>query len=115
MGNVELYDEKSIQELMRSIVAEGLARRGVAVRQGATPIDIRIDKFWGWMNPGMMTLSIETEIQARVTINNRTRLIRGHGIKDSGATFTFTWEEAYRRAVIDFLDNLDWHLQSSGL
>jgi hypothetical protein len=115
MGEVVLPANDSVTKKARALVIEALARRGYSAGGGASNISVEVRKFWGWMTPGMWAITIEARIEAGVSVKGRTFTVQGYGENVCQAATTGNWEQAYGRAIEDFLKNLEGQLATAGM
>lgn len=121
MGDVALANGATVESQTRSLVAEGLKRRGYNASEGggADAIKVDIDEFWGWFSPGFATVSFEARLRTRLTLNQggqaRELVVNGYGINKGQVASDANWQLAYARAFEDYLKNLDTALAGAGL
>ena len=121
MGDVALAGDATVESQMRSLIEEGLKRRGYAVGAGSggDSIDVRIDEFWAWFSPGFATVSFEAQIKSQIALSaggkQHDLIVRGYGLNRGQVASDANWQLAYTRAFEDFLKNLDRELEAAGL
>ena len=73
LGDILLPEGRTVQELVREAVVQGLRTSGYRVTMGDTPgdsaqkVNTSINKLWAWMNPGFWTIGIEFEAELTLT------------------------------------------------
>ncbi len=120
MGDVALASGATVESQTRSLVAEGLKRRGYTASDGggADAIKVDIDEFWGWFSPGFATVSFEARLRTKLTLSQggqaRELVVNGYGINKGQVASDANWQLAYTRAFEDYLKNLDTALAGAG-
>ncbi len=83
-GDILLEEGQTVEGLVRAAVASALESCGFRVRdhaggegKGAARVDVNVQKFWGWFNPGVgkTYLNAWTETKFAITVDGRTRLV----------------------------------------
>lgn len=121
MGDVALANGATVESQTRSLIAEGLKRRGYNVSDGggADALTVNIDEFWGWFSPGFATVSFEARIRTALSMmaggEKRELVVNGYGINKGQVASDANWQIAYARAFEDYLKNLDTALAGAGL
>lgn len=119
MGSVALADGKTVNDEVRALLKEGLSARGYALSDsanGATPIDVDIQKFWAWFVPGFWAVGFESEVALTLSTPNQTpQVVTGAGNNKGQVASDANWQLTYKRAFQDFLNNLDGALEKLGL
>ncbi len=115
MGDVVLPSGQSVSAKARELVTEALARRGYSVGASGVPVTVDVKQFWGWMTPGMWAISLEARIEASISARGKSFQVLGYGKNLCQAATTGNWDEAYQRAMTDFLSKLDSQLSAAGL
>ncbi len=74
LGDILLPEGKTIMGLVESNLSKGLRQSGYRVVskedqdfKEATPVEVDIDKFWGWFSPGFWSIGINFETSIVVT------------------------------------------------
>ncbi len=115
MGDVVLPAGGTVTAKARELVTEALARRGYQVGAGGTTVKVNVQRFWGWSNPGMWSISIKAHVDCDVTVGGRSFHAEGVAQNNCHAATTRNWEQAYGEAFEAFLQNLDGKLAAAGL
>lgn len=120
VGDVGLKGNATVPDKVRDLVTEALARRGYQTGgSAANSLSVDVQKFWSWATPGMWAISIEAEIECAVTVrhggSSRRLIVRGYGENICQSGVDRNWNQAYERAVDDFLEKLDKELAAAGL
>ncbi|SKA95085.1 hypothetical protein SAMN02745166_02267 [Prosthecobacter debontii] len=114
-GNVLLVQGQTVPERVQALLTEGLARRGHSLAAGGIPLQVEVQQFWAWMNPGMWTITLEAKIECVVHLRGGRQLrVRGHGENYCQAATDTNWRQAYEFTVEDFLKNLSTELDAAG-
>lgn len=122
MGDIELATGDTVMQRTRSLLEEGLRRRGYAVASEATSADtmtVKIEEFWAWFTPGMWTVSFDANVACKITLTRggttRTISVKGYANNKGQVASDANWQLAYRKAFDDFLAKLDVALAEAGL
>jgi hypothetical protein len=74
-ANFLLKDGQTVETVVSDSVKQAFAEAGYRVlenKSAVTPdtyvVDVSIDKFWSWMNPGFWAITLSTEIGTEMTI-----------------------------------------------
>jgi uncharacterized lipoprotein YajG len=121
MGDIALPDGKTVQSKIVEIMTEGLKRRGYTVATTGPSlgnVDVEIQDFWSWMNPGFFALSFEARIGCKVSIESGGKKaifqVQGHALNHGQVAKNKNWQEAYEEAFADFLKDFDLQLKDNG-
>lgn len=119
MGDIGLSGGATVPDKVRELVTEALARRGYQTSgPSANAVSVDVQKFWSWMTPGMWALTLEAQIECVLTVrrggNTHRLVVRGHGENFCQAAVDRNWNQAYERAVEDFLTKLVSELAGVG-
>lgn len=75
LGDIVLKEGQTVESLVRDSLMQALSENGFKVIDKKTDVtdqtyvlDVKIIKFWSWMNPGFFALSLSTEISTPVTM-----------------------------------------------
>jgi len=73
LGDILLPEGQTVMKLVESSLAKGLRENGYRVisqgdpgHQEAVPIEVDIEKFWGWFQPGFWTVKLHFETLIRL-------------------------------------------------
>jgi len=114
LGDIVLPEGKSVSHVVENRLSRGFAEKGYrVVKEGqegynqAVPLEVTIEKFWGWFTPGFVTIDLEFEMLVRV-VGPLAGLRQGKtfegGAKES---FAAAVEDNWRKVMNAALDNLD--------
>jgi len=77
LGDIVLPEDKTVESVMRESIARSFTEMGYKVlnnesvtNKNTLIIDVSIDKFWSWMMPGAWTITLTSEIEAKITNSN---------------------------------------------
>lgn len=77
LGDILLKEGQTVETMTSASIAQAFAGKGyrvIASRGEATNetfiVDANIEKFWAWMNPGFMAITLSTEISTDLTIKS---------------------------------------------
>ena len=75
LGDILLNENQSVNSVVKNALTEALVGKGYQVienKEQITPqtyiADVKILKFWAWMNPGFFAISLSCEIETNVDI-----------------------------------------------
>ena len=113
MGDIALKENDSVTKRVRSLVEEGLRRKGYSITddpKAAVAALVSVDEFWGWGTPGFWALTFEAKIQCTITVTNaagsHNAIVKGYGINHGQVAKDVNWQEAFDPAFEDFMTNL---------
>lgn len=74
LGDIVLPEGRTVTDLVESSLAKGLRENGYRVLnigeegfEDAVPIEVDVQKFWGWFSPGFWAIGINFETLLRLT------------------------------------------------
>ncbi|MDR1816612.1 MAG: hypothetical protein LBR07_00165 [Puniceicoccales bacterium] len=122
LGEVALQPGGSVQDRTSALIAKELTARGYTVvadpAQAGTKLDVSVEEFWGWITPGMWTLSIEARIRCQIKLSRAGKeaviTASGYAIHHPQTGSQANWEKGYRLAYENFLQDLRSKLNSAG-
>lgn len=120
IGDIDLPGERTVQDEVRDLLASAFAGRGYAPsNSSANRVDVEIQKFWAWFQPGMWVISFNAEIRTKLRLTTPERTleitVEGSGINKGQVASDRNWALAYQRAYDDYLQQLETALQEAGL
>ncbi|CAA0103550.1 Uncharacterised protein [Zhongshania aliphaticivorans] len=122
MGDVALNEGLTIQDEVRELLTKGLESRGYKVVDNVSApnhLTVDVEKFWAWFSPGMWSVSFESNLQCNIGFKKGMDIkqidITGYGINKGQIASDENWKLAYRRAYLNFLENLDKLLDAEDL
>ena len=75
LGDIFLQEGQTVETVVRDSLTQTLAAAGYNVRSEAPPgaqalvVDVRIKKFWAWMNPGFWAITLSSEIATDIALS----------------------------------------------
>lgn len=112
MGDVSLPENDTVTRRVRLLVEQGLLRSGYRVSAGPgapNSVTVSVQEFWGWMTPGLFTISFEAKITCAVTTSapggSHTVVVKGYGKKKGQIASNENWQRAFAPAFDDFIAN----------
>jgi hypothetical protein len=121
LGDVLLQEGQTVESVVRENLAASLREAGYDVRneppgESALIVDVRIRKFWSWIQPGFWAITVHSEIVTDITLSTRpdvaTVSIRAEDPRQ--LVTESAWLEAmqktllaYRREAVQKLSNSD--------
>ena len=121
LGDVLLENGQTVESIVRENLAAALREAGYNVRSEAAAdpraliVDVRITKFWAWVQPGFWAITVKAEIATDVTLSNAASATMVNvQLEDAKAIVTDSvWSEtidkalqAYRREAAQKLPNV---------
>lgn len=114
LGDILLPEGQSVEALMAATVKQAFTDAGYTVVDSAEAIngdgyivDVSINKFWSWMNPGFwaitLTSEIDTEIKLREQSTERTEQVSVTYSDEFAAASTSEWTEVMQTALANYL------------
>jgi len=114
LGDILLPEGRTVAAVARESATNGLRRAGYRVlapgdegHDSAEPVDVRIEQFWAWVNPGFWAMHIEFE--ARLRLDTSAGPLRGvdefRGYVRLGTQMATTG--AWRKTILQGLEDLE--------
>ncbi len=118
LGDILLPEGKTVAHVVENRLASSFADKGYrVVRKGqlgyeeAVPLEVNIEKFWGWFTPGFFTIDLEFETLVRV-VGPLSGLRHGETFRGvSKESFAAALEDNWRKVMNAALDNLEADVQ----
>ena len=80
LGDILLKDGTTVESLIASATRRAFSENGYQVLDystwvtpGVYVVDVSIDQFWSWMNPGFWAITLSTEISTSLSIKEGTK------------------------------------------
>ena len=77
LGDILLNEEQTVESVIYDSLRQAFIESGYTVIENKANIsksshvvDVQIDKFWSWMNPGFWAITLNTEIATEITVQN---------------------------------------------
>jgi hypothetical protein len=116
LGDVVLEEGQTVETVVRNALAVALRDAGYRVlgpqeqpRPDTLALDVSIDRFWAWMNPGFTALSFRSEIVTRIQVNDGGRQyvksIDAAGELSAQVGTLSKWREVLSRALTNYVKN----------
>lgn len=122
MGDVSLAGNDSVTKEVRTLVEQGLQRKGYRLTQNSDApnvMKVSTTEFWSWMTPGFFALSFEAKIQCAITVTNgagsHTLIVKGYGLNHGQFAKDANIVQAFDPAFADFLVNFATNVDNLGL
>jgi hypothetical protein len=111
MRNVFLEETQKVEALTFEALRNALVALGYEVvdskekaRQDAIIMDVKIDKFWSWVNIGAWTLRIDADIETTITLGSGKQLIiAGDAQNHCQAGSSANWRKSIKLALEDYV------------
>lgn len=119
LGDILLPEGKTVADVVKNRLASSFADKGYRVvskgqrgYEQAVPLEVNIEKFWGWFTPGFFTIDLEFETLVRVA-GPVSGLRNGETFRGAAKeSFAAAVEDNWRKAINTALDNLEADVQS---
>lgn len=121
LGDIALAKGATVETETRTLIAEGLKRRGYVVGEPPTEgsLSVEIEEFWAWLNPEFGSVVCEARIKTKLVVTKdgatHELTVSGGGLDRAGVANDENWQLAYARAFEEYLENLEGQLASVGL
>ncbi|MBF0384407.1 MAG: flagellar biosynthesis protein [Candidatus Omnitrophica bacterium] len=123
MGDILLEEGQSVQGVIYQATRNSLFSLGYAVvskeeeaRPDAIILDISIDKFWGWLEPGFWAISLKSEITTTNTITMPKQdspiLIKATAKNTCQVGSEANWKKVFRLVIDDFIEKAKIELKN---
>lgn len=114
LGDILLKEGQTVESLIYSALRQALVENGYIVvendadvSKSSRTVDVQINKFWSWMNPGFWALTLSTEIATDITVKegdswgNQTVSVKVSDTFQTGAEDN--WLSVMRSALKDYV------------
>jgi hypothetical protein len=78
MGSISLKDGQTVDSVIKKSVEQAFMEKGYTViedrsniKDNTTIVNVNIQKFWSWMNPGFWAITLSTEISTDLSMTNK--------------------------------------------
>lgn len=116
LGDVVLPEGFTVRMLVNKIITRAFRESGYAVVGNeagqvgdAIPVTIDIKQFWGWLNPGFSSATVEflaeLDIKGNIPGFENGKVVTGKGKESSMAPSTKTWNAAMNYLIEDIVRN----------
>lgn len=114
LGDVILEEGMTVASVMRELQSNALRNLGYEMvhseadaRPDAIVMDVSIEQYWGWFNPGFWTITLEARIVTEITITapgEESIRIKAEGRYEGGSANTNAWLEIFRLVHVDYIE-----------
>ncbi|MGZ5096927.1 MAG: hypothetical protein ACXWG9_02510 [Usitatibacter sp.] len=110
LGDVMLEPGQTVEKVVRENLAAALNQAGFQVKSaesaGANPItlDVRIKKFWAWLNPGFWAVTVSADVATDITASSGggTNTVSVHAEDKRQVVTDGAWIELIDKALQDY-------------
>ena len=112
LGDVLLPEGRTIADLVRESVANGLRQKGYSVAsteeasKDAIPLEVVIHKFWAWFTPGFwaakLSFQAEVDIKGPATLSGNKEMVQGEIELSTQAATTKAWMNTVNKGLENF-------------
>lgn len=116
LGDIVLPEGFTVRMLVNKIITRAFREAGYSVVdndsvpvENAIPVTIDIKQFWGWLNPGFTSATVEfiaeLDVKGNIPGFEKGKAIAGKGKESSMAASTKTWNAAMNYLIDDIIRN----------
>lgn len=118
LGDILLEEPQNVEGVVGELVKTSLRGMGYTVVNDRNQVnsdtlmmDVRIDKFWAWFNPGFWALTLKSEISTTVSVDRASggsrqqKTVNATAEKSAQVATSGTWAEVYQRAFEEYRKN----------
>lgn len=117
LGDLILQGDETVQSITQKSIQAALTEKGYNVlrnrdqiTESTYVIDANINKFWAWMNPGFMTITLSSEISTDLVIQSagqtETKQISVKAADSFAAATESNWTEIIQKSIQLYVDAL---------
>lgn len=111
LGDILLKEGQTVTSVIRDSLAQAFIEKGYKVVTEPTPetiiVDVEVEQFWSWMNPGFWAITLSTEISTDIDMKrpdgmNKEKVY----VKTSGKYQTAAggnWVEVMHKALAEYI------------
>lgn len=115
LGDIFLEEGQTVETVIYGALKNALNANGYTVvnnknevKQDVIIMDVTIDKFWAWVNPGLWTIAIKAEITTSINViipnQVETKVIKASAINKALSGKTENWIKAYKMTIEDYIN-----------
>ena len=123
LGDILLEEGQTVETVIYETVRNSLYALGYTVinnkdeaKQDAIIMDISIDKYWGWFNPGFWSITIMAEIATTIQVimpgQEETKVIQASATNKCQMANTNNWKKVFRSVLEDYIGKAKGEFQS---
>lgn len=117
LGDIVLQQGETVQSITQKSIQEAFSEKGYSVISnkelvtGDTyVVDASINKFWAWMNPGFVTITLSSEISTDLTIKSgdstKSQNVSVKAADSFGTGVEDNWVEVIQKSIRLYIDQL---------
>lgn len=118
LGDIVLEDGSDVETLIRNIVTQSLRQAGYRVLEAdpshsgqAVPLEVEIEKFWAWFQPGFWAAHLEFESQIKIfgpiAPFENGQVCQGHVRLATQAASSRAWRNAFNKGIADLQKDIE--------
>jgi hypothetical protein len=115
LGNVFLPEGRTVADVTREAVTAALQAKGYAVvpagRAGAVPLEVEVQQFWVWLDPGFAIVAMEFEtvltLRSEGLFKDKPETVRGSVRLHTGSIANRAWMNTVRKGLNDLGRDLE--------
>lgn len=115
LGDILLNENQSVNSVVKNALAEALQAKGYQVldnKDQVSPqtyiVDVKILKFWSWMNPGAFAITLSCEIETKIDLKKEgspeNHTIHVKAADTYGAGFESNYIEIMQKALQKYIE-----------
>ena len=117
LGDILLQEGQTVESVVADSLRQALTEEGYSV-VGSNPnppkdlriIDVEINKFWSWMNPGFWAITLSTEIDTGMTVHgpsgSQKKTISVKAADHFQTGFDSNWVSVMHAALKDYINEV---------
>lgn len=115
LGDILLEEGQTVETVVNDLLINSLSNMGYTIAKEATSeadiiIDVSVDKFWAWFNPGFWTIRLDAEIKTTLDImrNDKKERITIEAAANNHAQMADTrnWQKVFRLLFDAYADKV---------
>lgn len=117
LGDIVLPEQRTVPQVVREAVTRALNEQGYVVVQAgapqfdqALPLQVDIDQFWAWFNPGFAQVSVEFRglliLKGEALTGRKEDIVNGTAIVTGMAATEDDWRKVLVAGVNDLIKNM---------
>jgi len=110
LGDILLPEGRTVEQITSDVLSRGLRESGYRVLESgepgydeAVPLEVDIQQFWAWMDPGFWAITLEFDsrilVSGPIAPFDKGESFRGHASSQSGAAFSDDWLAVMKKGL----------------
>ena len=117
LGDIVLQQGETVQSITQKSIQEAFSEKGYSVisnkdqvTKDTYVVDASINKFWAWMNPGFVSITLSSEISTDLTIKSgdstKPQNVSVKAADSFGTGVEGNWVEVIQKSIRLYIDQL---------